>query len=149
MGNWRTVNMIGQISRQSEVDALRAYLDFSRRGWIARSIPMGPLSFSTSFPGLCGMNDWPALSIRRAGNLAERNYSVKNVADQLAEILPLAPTLLLQVHCGADWESDKCIATVSVGEGLVAAGPPQIATLTGPTEEQILRNFAINMLRPQ
>ena len=147
MGNWRTVNLSGTIARQSEVDALRAWLDYGPDYENGDYSHFGPLSFNTARPGLCGLGDWPALQIGRCGNLAERDYIVEDVAETLRELVHIAPTMLLKVHCGGDWESDECVATISVGEGLVAIGKPEVETIKGPSEEQILANFMQNMLR--
>ncbi len=149
MGNWRTVNMTGTIARQSEVDALREYLDYGRGGGIGDYEHFGPLSFSTTSPGLCGLGNWPALQIARYGNLAERDYSVQDVAETLRELVLIAPTMLLKVHCGADWEADECIATISVGEGIVAIGKPEKETIDGPSEEQVRENLMQNLYRPR
>ena len=148
MGNWRTVNITGTIARQSEVDALRKHLDYGNPGYENGDYShFGPLSFNTARPGLTGLGCWPALRIARRGNLAERDYSVKDVAETLRELVLIAPTMLLKVHCGGDYESDECVATISVGEGLVAIGKPEVETIKGPSEEQMLANFMQNMLR--
>ena len=148
MGNWRTVNVIGTIARQSEVDALREHLDYGNPAYENGDYShFGPLSFNTTRPGLCGLGDWPALQIARCGNLAERDYSVKDVAETLRELVRIAPTMLLKVHCGGDWESDECVATISVGEGLVAIGKPEVETIDGAPEEQMLSNFMQNLCR--
>ena len=146
MGNWRTVNITGTIARQSEVDALRKHLDYEPGGGEGDYSHFGPLSFNSTRPSLCGVGDWPALQVDRCGNLAERDYSVEDVAETLRELVHIAPSMLLKVHCGADYESDECIATISVGEGLVVVGEPERETIDGPPESQMLTNLFTNLL---
>ena len=147
MGNWMTVNITGTIARQSEVDALRARLDYEPGGGIGDYSHFGPLSFNSTRPGLCGVGDWPALRIDRCGNLAERDYSVEDVAETLRELVHIAPSMLLKVHCGGEYESDECVATISVGEGLVVVGKPERETVDGPPDAQMFGNLLRNMLR--
>jgi len=145
MGNWRTVNITGTIARQSEVDALRDYLDYGPDCESGDYAHFGPLSFNAARPSLCGVGDWPALQISRRGNLAERDYSVEDVAGTLRELVRIAPSMLLKVHCGGDWESDECIATISVGEGIVAVGAPEVETIDGPSGAQVHANLLRNL----
>lgn len=153
MGNWRTVNIAGEMSAE-HASVLLDLLDYGDYGddegerwgrvWGA---PYACLSFSRSRPGLCGLGAWPAAKMNRAGNLAERDYSVEDVAGALRALVPTAPSMLLKVHCGGDWESDECVATVSVGEGLVVVGKPEVATIDGPSEAQMHANLMRNLLR--
>lgn len=119
MGNWRTVNLHGTLD-PTEVGAVRAHLT-------DHSDYFGALSITQS---LAGLGDWPAPQIDVAGNLAERNYSVRDVADALRQIVALAPSARLRVHCGDDWESLIPIATITAADGQVSIGPPAIPALT-------------------
>jgi hypothetical protein len=147
MGNWRTVNVVGTMS-QGDADGLRRVLergdDPFYRYW---GKPFACLSFCSARPGLAGLGDWPAAEVSRCGNLAERDYSVEDVAEALRDLVRLAPSMLLLVHCGGDWESDVCVATIHVGEGLVAIGTPMVEKVIGPSESQMLGNLATNLLR--
>lgn len=109
--------------------ALREWLGYTHDvgdpGWER----FGPLSFNRRSPSLCGLNDWPAPAVNRSGNLAERDYSVESVAECLRELVKVAPSMLLIVHCGGERESTECVATIRVGEGLVAAGKPEVAEI--------------------
>lgn len=146
MGNWRTVNMTGTMSEQ-DAAALREYLGYSHRfvtSGAARDPAwerFGPLSFNREQPSLCGLNDWPAPVVNRIGNLAERGYSVEDVAETLRELLTIAGTMMLKVHCGADWEELDCVATISVGEGLVAVGKPEVARIEEIPDAQAEANL--------
>ena len=148
MGNWRTVNMTGTMSER-DASALRKYLGYSHRFVTsgAERDPawdhFGPLSFNREQPSLCGLNDWPAPEVNRAGNLAERDYSVERVAEHLRELLAIAGTILLKVHCGGDYESLDCVATISVGEGLVAVGKAEVERIEEISEAQA----RVNLLR--
>jgi hypothetical protein len=105
------------------------------------------LAFSSTHPGLGGLGAWPAETVSRCGNLHERNYSVQDVARALEALVHVAPSMLLKVHCGGDWESEECVATISVGEGLVVVGKPERATVDAPSEGQVMGNFFRNLLR--
>lgn len=143
MGNWRTVNVVGTMTEQ-DAAALRRYLGYSLRDLHdPATLRFGPLSFDRDQPSLCGIGDWPAPAVNRAGNLAERDYSVESVAEHLRELLTVAGTMLLKVHCGGDWESAKCVATVSVGEGLVVIGKPEVEQIRAISDEQA----TVNLLR--
>lgn len=146
MGNWRTVNMTGTMTAAGAA-ALRAYLGYTYEPGDPGIDHFGPLSFSIDSPSLCGLGDWPAEQVNRCGNLAERDYSVEDVAGELRKLVHLAPSMLLKVHCGGEWESDTCVATISVGEGLVVVGKPERETLEGPSEAQMLGNFMRNVIR--
>jgi len=139
MGNWRTVNVVGSVA-PAEVPALRARLTYDMHGddWGG----FGPLSFDPATPGLCALGDWVRPVVSACGNLAERDYSVADVAEVLAELAQLAPSLRLKVHCGDDFESTACVATITVGGGGVAVGPPEVAEVRPAGEGQVLARFA-------
>lgn len=131
MGNWMTVNMTGSMTEQ-DAAALREYLGYSLR---ARDDPawdrFGPLSFSRDQPSLCGLNDWPAATVSRNGNVAE----------ELATLVKVAGSMLLTVHCGGDYESLDCVATIRVGEGLVSLGKPEVARIGEIGDDQAVANM--------
>jgi hypothetical protein len=145
MGNWRTVNITGAIDER-HVEPLRERLTYSfdRPDGFDN---FGPLSFNPERPGLAGLNGWVQPTVSACGNLAERDFSVEDVAEELRKVLPVSPSMLLKVHCGGDWESDECVATISVGEGLVVVGKPEVEKITGPSEAQMMGNFMANLLR--
>jgi len=152
MGNWRTVNMTGTMSEQ-DAAALREYLGYP--GYWHRDQDdhpahqhFGPLSFCRDQPSLCGINDWPAAVVNRAGNLAERDFDVEDVAATLRELLAIAGTMMLKVHCGGDYESLECVATISVGEGLVAIGKPEVELLAEIPDGQVRLNMVRALTSP-
>jgi hypothetical protein len=152
MGNWRTVNVMGTMTA-GHAAVLLDLLDYGdyhhgdqeryRRVWGA---PYACLGFSLSRPSLCGLNAWPAEFMNCSGNLAERNYDADDVRDALEALLPHAPSMLLKVHCGGDWESPQCVATVSVGEGLAVVGEPEVTTVSAPSDDQVLGNLYRNLM---
>lgn len=153
MGNWRTVNIVGTMTPQ-DADALRTHLGYS--GYWHRNRTedpawkrFGPLSFCRDQPSLCGVNDWPAPVMDRAGNLAERDYSVQDVAETLRELLAVAPSMALKVHCGGEWESALCVATVGVGGGAVMVGAAEVERLRSMSDEQVELNFLRAMQPPR
>lgn len=140
MGNWRTINMIGTVNAD-EVPVLRARLAYDTYGdWTAYGF--GPLSFDPSVPGLASLGDWVRPLVAACGNLAERDYGVADVATVLAELVQLAPSLRLKVHCGGDYESTACVATITVGGGGVAVGPAEVESVTPASDDLVTGRFA-------
>ena len=150
MGNWRTVNITGTMSA-ADAAKLRELLDWgdymspSAGGFSPPGVDC--LSFSTHTPGLCGLGAWPAETVNRCGNLHERDYTVEDVYKALEVLVAVAPSMLLTVHCGGEYESDECVATILVGEGLVFTREPAVATIAAPSTEQMLGNLAANLWR--
>ncbi len=159
MGNWRTVNITGTMSAADALalDPLLDQRDLENREVWGK--PYACLSYDSISPGLCGLGNWPVMLAAvysdpghvptRCGNLAERDYSVEDVADALREMVRVAPSMLLKVHCGGEYESDECVATISVGEGLVVVGKPEQPTVAGPPEDQMMGNLFANLMRPR
>lgn len=148
MGNWRTINITGTMSG-SDAAALRELLGRNGHDWPGWGEDYACLSFSTHYPSLCGINDWPGPTMNVTGNLAERGYTVDDVADALRACVNVAGTMLLKAHCGGDYESETCAATISVGEGLVAVGKPERDKVSPPSEVQILGNLARALHHPK
>lgn len=148
MGNWRTCRITGTMTA-ADAARLRELLDWGDYVSDRHDVPHKAecLSFSSATPGLRGLGAWPAERMDRCGNLHERDYSVQDVAEALRVLVRLTPSMLLKVHCGGEWESDECVATISVGEGLVAVGKPEVAKIAGPPESQMLDNLMIDLLR--
>jgi hypothetical protein len=130
MGNWRTVVLQGTLDpadlvRLRERLQINDYMDDQE--WEAK---YGPLSY-TAQGSLFGLNNWPATTIDARGNLFERDCSVQDVAEQLVELVRIAPSLALKVHCGGDWESETCIATITVDDGVVVTSDPEVDSVAG------------------
>jgi len=137
MGNWRTVWIIGKCGAE-DLSALRqaVHVDLNDdNDWDK----FHPLCFSGL--SLCGLGDWPAEVINIVGNLAEREFVVGHEVGPLENLVKVAPSLEVKIHCGGDWESKDCIATVRAGNGTVALYAPEIETLPDISEAQMMGRF--------
>jgi hypothetical protein len=140
MDNWRTVNITGTMTEE-DATALREYLGYSYDRDDPAMERFGPLSFSREKPSLCGLNRWPAAKVSAIGNIAERDYSPRDVARHLRKLVTIAPSMNLVIHCGGDWESARCIATIRVANGLVVMmKQPEVAQIDGISDEQATMN---------
>lgn len=113
MGNWMRVEIEGTCD-PAEVPAL---MDACEMG-----ADFHPL---TNTGGLCGLGMWPATDIHAVGNLAERDYTPSAVAKALDRLAKVAPSLRVKVHCGADYEGNGCVATVTLADGEANVGAPE------------------------
>jgi hypothetical protein len=125
MGNWRRVEIIGTCS-PADVEPLRRALTYDQNTLDGFHCLVNG--------GLCGLPNWAAERIHAVGNLAERDYSPGDVAFQLIALGQVAPSLAVRVHCGADYEKEECIATVTLVAGTAVVGPGLKATI--PTQDQ-------------
>lgn len=145
MGNWRTVRIVGSCPPE-QVEALREACRFYSYGDAKRrereeAMDVGeamgathPLAISG---GLAGLGDWPAEVMDVGGNLFERNFDVEDVAKTLNDLAVVAPGLEVKVHCGDDYESEKCVATITLKEGSATIGEPEVKTVDGVAEVEM------------
>lgn len=91
--------------------------------------------------GLCGLPNWASETINAIGNLIERNYTVDDVAEALKRLAGVAPSLAVKVHCGGDWESLDCVATVTLVDNEVTVGSPEMLKIPKIPEAQMLGHF--------
>lgn len=138
MGNWRTVNLSGTIA-EADIAPLRARLGYHYGPGGFDNF--GPLSFSTEKPSLCGLNDWVRPEVNAVGNLAERDYTPEDVRAELEQLLTIAPSMMLVIHCGGGYETDECVATIRTGEGLAVLLPPEVEKIAGISDEQATANL--------
>lgn len=135
MGNWRTV-MIDGYCDPSEVpklsEAIDPGVDFSNHHALASG---------GAYTSIYGLNDWAAARIVRTGNLAERGFSVEDVAASARKIVESAPSFEAKIHCGGDYESKTCVATITVEAGEVSIGEPEVRSLPERSEAEIAGNF--------
>lgn len=134
MGNWRTV-MIDGTCDPAEVVPLRAWLTFDWRNSAYGEGSQGPLGIGID-GSLFGLNNWIAPKMTVSGNLSERDFTVEDVAEHLREALAVAPSLRVKIHCGGDWESDDCVATITAADGTVTVGSPEREFIVGVTAQQ-------------
>ena len=138
MGNWRTVQIIGTCSSK-DVPNLREHLtvdnDYSNFHCLS------------STGGICGLPNWAREHFDVIGNLAERDYSPEDVAEQLEKMVQDVPSLTVKVHCGGDYEDKKCVATVTVADGKVTIGDPEIEEVPEISQEQMKANLYSALMR--
>jgi len=136
MGNWMTVHVVGTCA-QNEVASLADELHLDSR----REDDRYPFHCLCDTGGMCGLGYWAAPKIDRIGNLAERDYTVEDVARQLEKIAKRVPSLTLKVHCGGDYESKRCVATITLALGKAIIGPPEVEEVGEIPVEQMNENF--------
>lgn len=122
MGNWRTVRIVGSCD-ETDIDAL-----LKATAW-SNDSTLGELHCLSRTSGLFGLGNWVSTNIWAQGNLAERDYDVKNVADQLQKLASVAPSLELTIHCGGDYESRQVVNTIELHDGQVFVNPPALMFL--------------------
>ena len=143
MGNWRRVHLIGTCAAE-DVPKLKAATLFdinSRESAVDNFHPL------MSGLGVSGLPQWVRTEIDAVGSLAERDYSAQDVADTLAKLVMVAPSLTLKVHCGEDYEGDKCIATITVALGLIQVGIPEVAEIPQVPITQLGQNLMVWLIR--
>lgn len=133
MGNWMTVTIEGSID-PADAGAARAFVDITdgTRRFVNHMDVDWDRFHCLCFcgPSLQGLGLWipeAGGEFRAVGNLAERDYGPESVAETLRGLVAVAPSLRLKVHCGGDYESTDCVATVTVADGTVSLGSPEVA----------------------
>ena len=138
MGNWRSVDMMGACDA-SEVEALREAIrmrdDFKNFHCL------------TDTGGIFSLGDWPAEKIDRVGNLAERDYSVESIAKTLRNLVMVAPSLRLTVHCGGDNETEVCEATILVEGGEVNVVSPEVLAIRKMSDQMAEGRMALALMK--
>ena len=137
MGNWRRVNIVGSCDPE-DIPALAKALDPGREYENLHCLSNG---------GIVGLPMWAARKINATGNLAERNYTVQDVADQLEELAVIASSLAVKVHCGADFEKSECIATITLSEGKATIGDAEIQEIPETPKEQRGTNLLTQLVK--
>lgn len=132
MGNWTTVKLEGSCNAE-DLPALRNAVN-TEDDWEA-------FHCLCNNGGICGLGDWTGTKIDAVGNLAERDYGKDDVAEQLRELVKVAPSLKVDVHVGGDYESRKCVATVVCGNGKVSIEPPRIQVIPEISQAQMQSAF--------
>lgn len=138
MGNWTTVKLEGSCSAE-DLPALRAAVN-TGDDWEA-------FHCLCNTGGICGLGDWTGTEIDAVGNLAERDYDKDDVAEQLRELVKVAPSLKVDAHIGGDYESKECVATVICDGGRVTIEPPRIQEIPEISQAQMQSAFLEAILR--
>lgn len=129
MGNWMTVSLSGSVAPE-DLAALSEWVNIGD-DW-GKFHPL-----CNPGPSICGLGNWTRTEINTSGNCAERNYDAESVAEALRDAIKVAPSLALKVHCGGDYESKDCVATVTVLNGEVSVGPAEVEKVTGISEGEM------------
>jgi hypothetical protein len=79
--------------------------------------------------------------INFTGNLGERGYGPESVAEELERIAAVCPSLKVKVHCGGDYETLDCVATVSLESGKAKVGDPEVQTIGPIPDGQMMQGF--------
>jgi hypothetical protein len=147
MGNWRTVTLKGTVPAD-EVEPLR---DSVRYDYMSDDAgeheKYGPLAYSPR-GSLCGLGGWPSETVDSGGNCFERDFDVEDIAEHLRRLVKVAPGMSLKVHCGGDWEDEKCVATVTVADGVVTVGEPEVAAVHGVPQAESMARMMGFLMRP-
>lgn len=150
MGNWRTVEIIGSCPEE-DVRGLREFIDCAdmfhspyktqqedaEERWSCMCYPG---------PSVCGLGIWANAEIHRIGNLAERDFSVEDVRHALEKIGKYFSGLELSVHCGGDYESLNCVATVKLKDGVAKILPAEKEKIEKMSGAQLKTNLLRTML---
>lgn len=116
-GNWRTIHIIGTLSLE-DFPTLRRALEPGEH--------YENLHCLSDNHSLAGLGNWANLAIDAIGNLAERGYTVKDIAQTAAFLALIAPSLNIFIHCGGDYESQTVVNTIRVTEGTVTIMSPLV-----------------------
>jgi hypothetical protein len=138
MGNWRTVRVVGECPEFTEQKKLHAALAVGYMDEKWDCLCSG---------GMCGLPNFGGKSeFNVVGNLGERGYEPECVAKHLRELVKIAPSLRCMIHCGDDYESTKCVATIVAVDGVVEVVPAQVDDVGEIPRDRIERNTLIAML---
>ena len=82
--------------------------------------------FAINF-SLCGLNQWVKESgdIIGIGNLSERDCEIEDIEMGLEYLTNKYPSIELTLHAGGNYESQDCVATFEVHDGIVEKKEPQ------------------------
>ena len=136
MGNWRMIEMAGTVAPADGKRIHEGIIELSRYvvgessanrrhreakvGFTVSALRYG----STDLTGWFW--DWPTGQINECGNLFERSYDPDDVLRDCVSLASFAPSLDLVVHCGGEYQSNLCLATIRVKDGTATLGPPEV-----------------------
>lgn len=143
MGNWTTVNITGTCNKK-DLPALKKAVNSYNDSKLLHKYGLGDwelFNCLSNTGGLCGLGDWTGETIYAIGNLAERDFTTNDIAEQLEKLVEIAPSLNLKIHVGGDYESLDCISTIECKDGQVNILEPEISTILEIPQEQIQNKF--------
>lgn len=132
MGDWMTIRIVGTCD-PAEVNALEEAItvdaDYKQFHCLCGGL------------GLAGLPMWAHANIDAVGNCAERNYDANSVRKTLEDLAKKVPSLAVKVHCGGEHESQDCVATVTLKDGVATIGPAEVKEIGEVSESQMMENF--------
>lgn len=135
MGNWHRVHIVGTcdaLDLPALTRALQVDPDYTNFHCLMNG-------------GMAGLPMWAKQKIDSVGNLAERDYTAADVAKTLEEMAVCAPSLAVVVDFGGDYESDDCVATITLSRGHAIIGSPDAKSIPDVPREQRERNLRWQM----
>ena len=141
MGNWRTIEIQGHMAAEEAVQ-LREDLTYDYMSDAAKE----PISVCLCWGGggrspmsIGGLGMWVKKDglLAGQGNLFERDYGVEDVKRGLERIAAKYPTFTAVVHCGGDYESAECVASLFAARGQVWQVDPLVQTVGGAPDSVI------------
>lgn len=133
MGDWMTVRIVGTCNK-NDLPKLKMAVDWDGGDF-------DNFHCLSHAGGLAGLPMWAQETIDAVGNCAERDYTPQSVAETLREFAEIAPSLNVKVHCGGAHESETCVATVTLENGRITVGDPEVESVGKIAEEQMLANY--------
>ena len=141
MGNWRTVQIIGEVKDKNEVDSIIKYLTV---GDDYESPASEDDIFYLQFgEGLCGLNQWVKNNgkINIVGNVYERDCEIEDLEKELKILADKFKSLDIILHTGGEYESLDCIASFEVHNGMVERKEPLIKGLDEFDKDRMQMNL--------
>ena len=139
MGNWTRV-MVEGTCPEKDVSALERALDPGHSYENFHPLVCG---------GISGLPNWASTNFLVVGNLAERDYTPKSVAQTLEGLAKTIPEFEAKVHMGGDYEADECVATVTLKDKKATIGPPEREAIPQQSAGQVHGNFLMALMKAQ
>lgn len=146
MGNWRTVNIEGTVSKEEARGMIEFLRDDDDKDWGSPwETSAAPFVMNRS---MCGLNQWVKEdgTINAIGNLSERDFDNDDIEYALQYLASMFPSLSITLHSGSDYESLQCSATFHVHEGKVERCEPEVDVIKEIPSSQIQMNLYLTML---
>lgn len=142
MGDWRTIELKGNVHNEEDVNKIIKYLTVSRETYNSEAYDYGIyyLQFGT---GLCGINQWVNEdgTIDICGNVYERDCEVEDLQSELTILANKFHSLDMVLHVGDNYESKDCVVSFMVKNGKVEKVDPMISELSGIDNGRMMSNL--------
>lgn len=133
--------------------------DNRRQVWIRGSVGLRDLHNLTDFvssptihplgcvaPRVTGLNLWPAPRMDVVGDLAMPEVDIQALADCVAELPTVAPSLLLTIDVGSSYRDPTCEATILADAHMISIRDPQVPRLRRITDDEQLERIQAVLL---